>query len=72
MANPLYKQYGNKGNGQMSAIDRMKLAQRISKDPEGVMKEALKTGAINQDWINKMTPVARQLQSMLMSMGGRR
>lgn len=67
MKNPLYQQYGNTANQQISQMRREYEAfrQRMQGDPRQIIMQALQSGQITQAQLNQAQDAARRLQGIL-------
>lgn len=67
MANPLYQQYGNPVNQQMSQMKQAfnQFRQNVQGDPQQIIMQALQSGQITQAQLNQAQAMARQLKGIL-------
>lgn len=66
MANPLYNQFGNKGNSPQDIIQQVKEFQKTFKgNPEQIVKQMVASGQLPQNVFNELAQQANSILPIL-------
>lgn len=66
MANPLYNQFGNKGNSPQDIIQQVKEFQKTFKgNPEQIVKQMVASGQLPQNVFNELAQQANAIMPLM-------